>query len=91
MSSFESQVGKVKRYLTIGGFTISFPFWNDCAGVLKYANHFKPLNSYVGCYLNELSILLIEIPLFSDTNKMMRIKKMRDKKVVKENLFIKYF
>lgn len=81
----------MKRDLTIGGFTISFPFWNDCARVLKCANHFKPLNSYVGCYLNGLSILLIKTPLVSDTNKMMRIKKMRDKKVVKENLFIKYF
>ena len=81
----------MKRDLTIGGFTISFPFWNDCARVLKYTNHFKPLNSYVGCYLNGLSILLIKTPLVSATNKMMRIKKMRDKKVVKENLFIKYF
>ena len=81
----------MKRDLTIGGFTINFPFWNDCARVLKYANHFKLLNSYVGCYLNGLSILLIKTPLVSDTNKMMRIKKMRDKKVVKENLFIKYF
>lgn len=43
VSGFESRVGKVKRDLTIGGFIVSSPFWNDCARVLKYANHFKPL------------------------------------------------